>query len=267
MVAVVHLSLSLLEVNQITFGEVAVDKEYSWCEPIRDEAFIRQPTNAWTAMSFSLCALFVLFLMPPCEPLLRNVSSSALKYLVILTLLFLGLGSFFYHAALTYLSFYGDFLSIAMAVSLMVAFTISRWLRTKHFWWIFSAVYIGTSAIRILVEILARVDITAILIVYVFGTIVSEYTRQFLRGRKKDVMAEEMESIAWLHFYSGFFAIGGTAWLADAVGRVCIPVVGGFQLHALFHAFLALATLCAYLYVSNFPYYRRFYKAKVENSE
>lgn len=94
---------------------------------------------------------------------------------------------------------------------------------------------------------------------------VSEYIRHWWikrrrGGRISDLKRphgekeRDVECIMWLNWSLLYIVIGFTAWVLDQVFHVCIPVSGGFQVHAIWHAFIALATLCGYFYMSNADY-------------
>ncbi|KAJ3359029.1 hypothetical protein HDU91_005022, partial [Kappamyces sp. JEL0680] len=237
---------------------VVANPVYTFCEPIQYQQLVHQPTNAWSSLTFNMMGMFLLTAHPGCKMHLRNVRKSKLRYLVVFCLGFLGLASWYFHAALNASSYYLDFASTLLPINLANAFTISRWTNTGFFYWILSGLFVVIMTLRITLNVLYSFDITLMTVpTFIVGFYFSEYCRQYVYrkqtypGKVPSTNSLAIENVYWLNSSFTFIAFAFICWSMDNFGHVCLPFPGGFQLHAIWHANLALAVTSAYLYMCN----------------
>ena len=236
-----------------SFGESNIHKNsIIFCEPIQSDQLIKQPTNAWSAATFYLMALTVIFIVPCNQDfLLLGVQYRNFRILVIFILVYLGIGSFGFHSAFTLASEVLDRSSIQIATSIMFAFTVSRWLRLHTFYLIMLGFVAFGTFIDVMEYLFWKTNfITLIIPSTILGFFISEYCRQYKFRRNLTILSGQIEKIRWLNVALVQLLVGYVCWILDVYFNICFPFEGLFQMHALFHACTAMAIANLFLYMS-----------------
>ncbi|KAJ3121097.1 hypothetical protein HK098_003968, partial [Nowakowskiella sp. JEL0407] len=159
-----------------------------YCEEIRVNSNIYQPINAWSSFVYNAVGLLTLYLTPPPTAYIHNFcyTTDAVRYVFYALLVFLGIASFYFHAAFTFVSGIFDFASMALISSYFAAYSITRWHRrgAVTFFTVFGVIGTTTITLRVLIEVYYGNDFTVPAIVLLLGgSFISETVRQVMFRR------------------------------------------------------------------------------------
>lgn len=199
-----------------------------FCEAIRD-SLIRQPANTWSSLAFVVTALWV-FLRIRSSDRGRAALSRAEAGLFVSALAFVGLGSAFYHARLT---FFGQVLDVS-GMYLIVTFILLHRLGPR-----FqlspggSVVAFLTANAALMVAQVTTPSLRRVAFGVLLGAALVVEWQASRRGR------------AWLLRGTALMALAFAIWTLDRERVVCAPQ-SLLQGHALWHILGALAAGCLF---------------------
>jgi dihydroceramidase len=243
-----------------------------FCEPISD-GFIRQPMNTWSNLAFVLVGLLIL------EDVLRpastrsNLLAQRRTYGVIYgtAVILIGLGSWFYHASLTFIGQWFDVMGMYLLGTFMVLYNIARLLASSQVMhpyasWkgvgtpfvqmtgrIFALGYVLFNIVLglslIIVPELRRYLFGMLLVVTIALEVIIRYrSRGFSRNHSgyTDRLKPQIQTgyfiVALL-----IYVLAQIIWTLDLNHSVCDPH-GVLQGHAAWHVLTALSAGLLYLY-------------------
>ncbi|HNT75584.1 MAG TPA: ceramidase domain-containing protein [Anaerolineae bacterium] len=208
------------------------------CEPVRS-AGVRTPLNTYTNLAYLLVAAWMWATLPRVPDAEKRWLCQRPGYAAVLAgaLAFLGLGSAFFHASLTFAGQWFDTMGMYLLVSFILLYALARWrgLSGKTF----GALYAGLNALLgaalFIVPAMRRQIFMGELVVALLLEI------GYLVTRRPPVKVGYL--IAGLAVF--FFSDRLRAW--DMVAWACRPE-SWLQLHPLYHIISAAAIGLLYLY-------------------
>jgi len=209
-----------------------------FCEADR-AGWLRQPANVVSSLAFCLVAALVV--------LGRGVPAGGSddredRYLFWATATFIGLGSSFFHASLTFVGQTFDLLGMYLLATLLLL-----WSARRRLPW--------TSSARVAIYVIGNIVLLAVLIVwpalrrYVFAALVAAI---LLAERSGDTTAGAVVSRKYLLMAIGLLLAGFAIWILDLTKILCSPV-SIVQGHAAWHLLGAAAALAAYAHYHQRP--------------
>ena len=227
----VPVGLSALGVRWTEWPPATCMPDHCFCETVRS-GWLRQPANVVSSLVFCLVAALVV--------LGRAVPAGGSddredRYLFWATATFIGLGSSFFHASLTFVGQTFDLLGMYLVATLLLL-----WSARRRLAW--------TASQRVAVYVLGNIVLLAILIVwpalrrYVFGALVAAIVIAERSGRSPTGAPTSQK---YLLIAIGLLLAGFVIWIADVTKFLCDPgsLVQG---HAAWHLLGAGAALMAY---------------------
>lgn len=211
-----------------------------FCEKIHHDQSILQPSNAWSNISFLIVAVLVFIKIKDKKsqnPLIEN------NYLIIiysLSCALVGIGSFYYHSTLTFMSQWVDVLGMYLAVTFFILYNFFPSKKVK-----FISSYI-------LINLILGYLLYAVpdLRRYLFAaSIVTLFLVIFIKEKNRSSLI----NYSYLKMSILSFVTGYIIWLLDYFKIVCGPdsIVQG---HAFWHCFSAISSLLIfYFYFSERP--------------
>jgi len=209
-----------------------------WCEAARVGKLILEPVNTWSNLGFILLGIY--FLINAQKFVLnQNILSSSSTYSRIygFALLFVGLGSFFYHASQTFIGQWFDVFGMYLVSVFYICYNLLRAKKIKElqfkYYYLGICIFLGlvlvyipqirrelfgvTIIIAVIQSVwLAKRSTTTIKTKYLIGSVVSYLTAQ-------------------------------TIWLLDKNKIWCDPY-GWINGHGIWHILCAFAAILIYLY-------------------
>ncbi|MEO8501067.1 MAG: ceramidase domain-containing protein [Vicinamibacteria bacterium] len=200
-----------------------------FCEAIRD-GLVRQPANTWSSFAFLLAAVWVAG--RPAHP--RSSASKTLPrtehWLLVSSLMLVGLGSAFYHASLTFIGQVFDVSGMYLVATFILLHRLGpTWkLPPVGSVLVFVGVNAGLMMAQVTTPSLRRLAFGILLV----GALAVEW-RSARRGRR------------WLAIGASLMAVAFVIWILDRWRLVCATdsLVQG---HAAWHLLGALAAVCLY---------------------
>jgi len=192
-----------------------------FCEAVRDHG-IRQPSNSASSFAFVLVALLVL----------ARGSNRKIAALFALTLTFVGIGSAYYHAALSFTAQFFDVLGMYLIATLALILSIDKIRRLSAT--TMAVCYVAANAV------LATLLYTApILRRWIFGLLLMAIIIVELKDRTREP--------AYLPRAIAIMTLAFVIWIVDFTRIACAPtsIVQG---HAIWHILGALSAYCLYLH-------------------
>lgn len=207
--------------------------DYCFCELIREGA-VAQPANTWSALAFVLVGIVVLIWALKG----KDRQYIYLKALYGVIVIFLGVGTLYFHASLSFVGQLVDNLGMYLLVTLALVYQLRR-TRAIHTVQKTIAVYIGANAVLIGVVFalpaLRRPVFAALIIAFLY--LEYRWHRKHPKWRK-----------SMLYWSVGLTAAGFTLWTLDITGVLCSPT-SILQGHAAWHILTALAAGVLYLHL------------------
>lgn len=210
-----------------------------FCEA-QGEGAITQPLNTYTNLIYVFFGMLVWGMAPrrdeptAANPLLRQRIYS-LTFAC--GLVAIGLGSFFYHASLTFVGQWFDLFGMYLLITLILLYNLARLIPFQGR--AFALTYIGVNIILGILQIILpqiRREVFAGLLVA--ALLVEAY-----------LLLVKRPQVKWILFPAAIasMALGYAVWLLDNSAILCDPR-SFFQGHAVWHFFTALAPFLLYLY-------------------
>lgn len=205
-------------------------------------ATVRQPVNAWSCLTFVLIGLIIAIqprtnVQRSQKELQRPNLAPGVRVLYGTIVVLIGLGSWFYHASLTFVGQAMDIQGMYLLITFAVLHSISRLRKVKTL--AFILVYICFNVVLLGVQITepgARRYIFAALVVATLFCEYSIWRHQGLTANPRFLFAALI-----------FLLVGFCIWALDITHRWNSPN-GFFQGHAVWHVLSALSAGCLYLH-------------------
>lgn len=223
-----------------------------FCEQNRWDSLIRQPSNTWSNLGFFVVGLFTLTLgVQDLKFKNRKESDNFLVRYPVFSILFsaavlyLFIGSFFYHASLTKTFQALDQTGMYAVVSMVIVFNLYKIFplvriggnyKSTHAWWVLLAVILNYFLYATLFKININM-LFPLLITVAFLT--SAYYLMFISRE------HYFTNYMWAAFV--ILVLAAVIWILDRTSVVCSPE-SVLQGHALWHLFCAASILFIYLY-------------------
>ncbi|MBT6324709.1 MAG: hypothetical protein HOJ35_01970 [Bdellovibrionales bacterium] len=200
-----------------------------FCEKLHHDQCILQPSNAWSNISFLLVTLLILIKIKDKKKQNHFVKNNYLIITYGITCAIVGLGSFYYHSTLTFISQWVDVLGMYLAVTFFILYNFFSDKKNK-----FISSYI-------LVNLFLGYLLYAVpdLRRYLFAaSIIILFLVIFIKEKKRSSYI----NYSYLKMSILSFLTGYIIWLLDYFKILCWPesIVQG---HALWHCFSAISSL------------------------
>lgn len=239
----------------LAFASLALNfSDYSWagwlpascmpddcfCEAQRD-GFIRQPINTYSNLAFVLVGLWILAVARAdwSKGARHNLMLSHRAYPIVfgLAAVAIGVGSFFYHASLTFIGQWFDVMGMYLFVSFAMVYSFARLRPFQPFYFIVGYLVLNTMLGYLLV-------VNPAIRRQVFAAMV--WTALALEILVWLVESPKIEK-RWLAASVASLAFGYAIWMLDESGAWCAPM-SWWQGHALWHLLTALAAGLLFVY-------------------
>lgn len=208
------------------------------CEPVRS-AGVRTPINTYTNLAYLIVAAWMWVTLPHALDAEKRLLCQQPGYAAVLAgaLAFLGLGSAFFHASLTFVGQWFDVMGMYLLVSFILLYALARWRGLSGT--TFGALYVGLNAVLgvlLLVVPAMRRQIFMGELVVALGLEIG-----YLVTRRPQVKVGYFVAGLALFFFSDRLR----AW--DMAAWACRPD-SWLQLHPIYHIISAIAIGLLYLY-------------------
>ncbi len=212
---------------------------HCFCEAIHTGT-VAQPANTWSSFGFVLIGLLVIRQSAEDVRWRRlNPMTSRRAYPIVFgaALIFIGLGSAFYHASLTFAGQFVDVMGMYLLASFILLYNISRLtlLKGRSFVWAYLLLNLFLAYLLIEFPALRRHIFGAIIL----AALMPEYR---VRTQKKPQSNGVFLQAAWWTLVVAFII-----WVLDITKILCNPN-SWLQGHALWHILGAVAAGLLYLY-------------------
>jgi hypothetical protein len=212
--------------------------DWCFCEAQRS-GIITQPANTWSSLGFVFVGLLILSQRyPHTKPASAFSSTHALVYS--LATIFIGLGSTFYHASLTFLGQFFDVMGMYLLAGFILLYNLSRtkFISSFAFVLLYAALNLVLAALLIILPELRRYLFAALILV-------APALAYLPRGVTRDQTKRRYLRAAILTLLVAF-----VIFLLDLTKIFCRPE-SWLQGHALWHLGGALAAGLLYLHYRN----------------
>ena len=214
--------------------------DHCFCEAIGSGS-VAQPANAWSSLAFVLAGLWIAHASSESsgktEARNRMVSEPAYRRLYGYALAAIGLGSYFYHASLTFAGQVCDMSGMYLLITFALLYGAARVTRIHT--GVAMVAYIVWNAVLLGFQV-AFPDLRR----YVFALLVLGVL--CLEARYRRDSGAKIES-GWLSRGAVLLGLAFLIWVLDITKVVCSPE-SIMQGHALWHVLGALAAWCLYRY-------------------
>jgi hypothetical protein len=220
-----------------------------FCEAIGD-GFIRQPIDTWSNLAFVLLGLLILEDVWRPSSARSNLLAQRRVYGIVyaVAVMLIGLGSWFYHASLTFVGQWFDVMGMYLLGTFMVLYNVARLrpLSGRAFAVSYVLFNLALGLSLIVVPELRRYLFGILLVVTMaleYSNRVSSIRRESLTGRRNPVSPDLRYFGAALLVY----VLAQIIWTLDLNHIVCDPA-DLLQGHAVWHVLTALSAGLLYLY-------------------
>lgn len=212
--------------------------DHCFCEAIGSGA-VAQPANAWSSLAFMLAGLWIAQPSAGSKYKARNRMAGEPVYRRIYgcALVAIGLGSYFYHATLTFAGQVCDMSGMYLLITFSSVYGLARITRLRARVALLS--YIAAN-LALLAFQMAFPDLRR----YVFAALVLgvlSIERHYRRASETTIASR------WLWCAAGAMAVAFLVWVLDITRAICKPE-SMLQGHAVWHVLGALAGWCLYRY-------------------
>jgi len=207
-----------------------------FCEQIRYDETIRQPSNTWSAMVFTLIGVLVAgHALNQLEEQHRLSLSFAIIFSI--ALIVIGVGSAFYHASMT---FWGQFFDVGGMYLLVSFMLVYAWIRLYGLSTVTDAIlYIGINIILFAMLYFVPETRRGLFALALFAGI--SFELYYAAFRKPELKRY------WFNYGLLLFAIAYAIWNLDT-NRILCDADSLLQGHAIWHIFGAVSSGMLYLY-------------------
>ena len=213
-----------------------------FCEAIRPNPPV-QPANAVSSLAFVVVGVFVLVsaarMRARGQAAIRNRMNSEIAYpaLFAFALGVVGIGSFAFHARLTFYTQFADVFGMYLIATFILIYNLERFRRVKPI--VLIAGYLALNAV-----LATSLYFIPSLRRYVFaGVIIGALLLDGLYRRKNKLTADTGQLLTAI----GLLTLGFIIWIADITRIVCSPH-SWLQGHAIWHLLGAAASWYVYSY-------------------
>ena len=214
--------------------------DHCFCEAI-GSGVVAQPANAWSSLAFVLAGLWIAHASPESSEktkvLNRMVSEPAYRRLYGYALVAVGLGSYFYHASLSFAGQVCDMSGMYLLITFALLYGVAKVNRIRT--GVAMTAYAGGNAALLSFQ-MAFPDLRR----YVFGLLVLGVLGFEAKYRRESGATAGSH---WLSRGAGLLGVAFLIWVLDITKVVCSPE-SVMQGHALWHVLGALAGWCLYRY-------------------
>lgn len=209
-----------------------------WCEATRTGSLILEPVNTWSNLFFVFAGIyFVLSAKKWTDSSNKLNSDKIFPKIYGLGLIFLGFGSFFYHASQTFVGQWFDVFGMYLVSVFYFYFNLFRidWVRKSDFLKFYGLTCLVLGLVIFYFPLSRR---------WLFGVILFLTLVQTVW-----IQAKSHQKINQRFLYSalGCYAFAQTVWLLDKSKIWCDPY-GWINGHGLWHVFTGLAAVLFYFY-------------------
>lgn len=211
-----------------------------FCEALHD-GFVRQPANAFSNLAFVLVGLLLIAIAR--DDWTRGVKDNRMQtersYPIIfgIAMIVIGVGSFFYHASMTFVSQWFDLMGMYLFTTFALVYTYARLrpIRSPMFLLAYAVMNVMLGYLLIVNPEVRRQTFAAV----VYAIIALEVL----------VLLVERPKIKMRYFFSALitFAVGYAIWIPDEANLNCNPS-SLIQGHAVWHLLAAVAAFLLFLY-------------------
>jgi hypothetical protein len=218
--------------------------------------FIRQPIDTWSNLAFVLIGLLILedVLRPSSNRSSRLAHRRTYGFVYVCAMILIGLGSWFYHASLTFVGQWFDVMGMYLLGTFMVLYSFARLrpLGNRTFAISYVLFNFALAISLIVVPELRRYLFGALLVVTIFLEVrVRRRRRNWVSPSEREFTHERSNPVSGsLRYFSAALLIYGLAqfiWTLDLNHIVCDPT-GLLQGHAVWHILTATSAGLLYWY-------------------
>jgi len=207
---------------------------------------VRQPVNTWSNLYAVLTSLLVALVIfrdrkSSATPANLMKSKTAMPDTFIFAILFLGLGSMWFHASLTTWGGYLDGMSMYVFTAFLVFYSIRRMWDSALFFWIgYPATVILFTALHNTIP--SVINIAIIVLAYIIVECIIWYrTKTFLQGRWQTILLWFLALLA--------MGLATLFWALSQTGAPLCDPNSGFQPHGLlWHPLAGVMAVLLYFY-------------------
>lgn len=198
---------------------------------------VAQPSNAWSSLAFVLVGLLIAHASKPAQDYRNRMAEPAYRRLYGYALVAVGLGSYFYHASLTFAGQVCDMSGMYFLITFALLYGVARRTKIRSLAVIFAYVLLNVSllAFQVAFPSLRR---------YMFGLLVLVLIGIESRYRREPGVVTRNQ---WLWRGVSVLALGFFIWVLDITEVACDPA-SPLQGHAIWHLLSAVAGWCLYRY-------------------
>lgn len=237
------LAVTLNESAWATWQQATCLPSDCFCEAARD-AWFRQPANSWTSLVFVVVGIWIgleayLAARNP-KPQLTNLISERPMYSIVLSLaaIYTGLGSWFFHASLTFVGQFFDLTGMYFLASFALCYAIARILPQHEKYLVLTWVFLNILlTIALLLIPAVRREL--------FGGLVVLAVALELIARRKLLSSRKQTKYFLLALCA--YGLGQMFWILDAQHIICTPS-SLWQLHIVWHVLSAATLLFLFWY-------------------
>ena len=238
-VCIIFAMLMQLNINWDTWRIATCMPDECFCEQIHHDETIRQPANTWSSMMFALVGILIAV---HAVISLNDQQKLSRMFALILSfaLIFIGIGSAFYHASMT---FWGQFADVGSMYLLATFMLVYAWLRLFNLEINLSVILylLMNSVLFALLYFFPETRRGAFAIVLLLGIGFELY---YATSHKLSLKRY------WFNYGLLLFAIAYAIWTVDNNRLLCVAD-SLLQGHAIWHIFGAVSSGMLYLYYAS----------------
>ncbi|BBM83932.1 ceramidase domain-containing protein [Candidatus Uabimicrobium amorphum] len=237
-ITIALILLSMIEYSWDDWRRASCFPKHCFCEALRPGTIV-QPVNTWSNLAFILIGLLVLrqgkkdFIAQSFSNSMSTKRVYSFTYGILIV--FLGFGSFFYHASMTFLGQVFDLMGMYLLTTFVILYNVERLRPYKASIFIISYLIINTILLCILLTLpQTRRYIFAVLVIV---ALIPEY---WIYRKKKT-------NNRLLFLAVGLLIVAFIIWILDITKIICSPY-SFWQGHALWHILTAMSAGSLYMH-------------------